>query len=64
MLRAAVAAGSEVGTQARDVMASGGLVSDALVISIIADRVKDANCAGGFILDGFPRTVEQAKKLD
>ena len=64
MLRAAVAAGSEVGQQAKDVMASGGLVSDELVISIIKDRVKDEDCAGGFILDGFPRTVEQAKMLD
>ena len=64
MLRAAVAAGSEVGNQAKDVMASGGLVSDELVISIITDRITDADCAGGFILDGFPRTVEQAKMLD
>merc|ERR1719272_2568138 len=64
MLRAAVTAGSEVGKQAKDVMASGGLVSDSLVISIIKDRVKDEDCAGGFILDGFPRTVEQARMLD
>ena len=88
MLRAAVAAGSEVGSvavvsdtlysdtycfvyaltqvgkQAKDVMASGALVSDELVISVIKDRIKDADCKGGFILDGFPRTVEQAKKLD
>ena len=64
MLRAAVAAGSEVGKQAKDVMASGALVSDELVISVIKDRVKDADCKGGFILDGFPRTVEQATMLD
>ena len=64
MLRAAVAAGSEVGKQAKDVMASGGLVSDDLVVSIIKDRIKEADCAGGFILDGFPRTVEQTKMLD
>ena len=61
MLRAAVAAGSEVGQQAKDVMAAGGLVSDELVISIIKERIKDDDCKGGFILDGFPRTVEQAR---
>lgn len=64
MLRAAVAAGSEVGKQAKDVMASGGLVSDELVVSIIKERITEADCSGGFILDGFPRTVEQAKMLD
>merc|ERR1719238_1131476 len=64
MLRAAVAAGSEVGKQAKDVMASGGLVSDELVVSIIRERIKESDCKGGFILDGFPRTVEQAKMLD
>jgi adenylate kinase len=64
MLRAAVAAGSEVGLKAKDVMASGGLVSDDLVVDIIRDRIKEADCAKGFILDGFPRTVEQAKMLD
>ena len=64
MLRAAVAAGSEVGKQAKDVMASGGLVSDELVVSIIRDRITESDCSGGFILDGFPRTVEQAKMLD
>jgi len=64
MLRAAVAAGSEVGLKAKDVMASGGLVSDELVVSIIRERITEADCEGGFILDGFPRTVEQAKMLD
>jgi len=64
MLRAAVAAGSEVGMKAKDVMASGGLVSDELVVSIIRERIKESDCTKGFILDGFPRTVEQAKMLD
>ena len=64
MLRAAVAAGTEVGKMAKDVMASGGLVSDELVVSIIRDRIQQADCKNGFILDGFPRTVPQATMLD
>jgi len=64
MLRAAVAAGTEVGLQAKDVMASGGLVSDDLVVNIIRERILEADCSKGFILDGFPRTLEQAKMLD
>lgn len=64
MLRDAVANGSEIGKKAKEVMASGGLVSDDIVIGIIEDRIKDADCKNGFILDGFPRTLEQAKALD
>jgi len=64
MLRDAVAAGTPIGKKAKDVMARGDLVSDDIVIGIIQDRIKDPDCSMGFILDGFPRTVEQAKALD
>lgn len=63
MLRAAVAAGTPVGLQARAVMEAGGLVSDAIVIGIIRDRIAEKDAAKGFILDGFPRTVAQAEAL-
>eukprot|EP00756_Hemistasia_phaeocysticola_P005092 Hpha_TRINITY_DN13165_c0_g1::TRINITY_DN13165_c0_g1_i1::g.113471::m.113471/K00939/adk, AK; adenylate kinase len=64
MLRAAVAAGTEVGRKAKEVMSRGGLVDDDLVVGVVRDRILEADCKHGFILDGFPRTVPQAQKLD
>jgi adenylate kinase len=64
MLRAAIAAGSEVGKKAKAIVDSGKLVPDEIVVGIIAERIDDADCARGFVLDGFPRTVNQAKALD
>jgi adenylate kinase len=64
MLRAAAAAGTPVGLQAKEIMAGGGLVSDEIVIGIISDRLDQPDMKKGFILDGFPRTVPQAAALD
>jgi len=64
MLRAAVAAGTPVGLQAKEIMANGGLVPDEVVVGIIADRIELPDAKKGFILDGFPRTVPQAAALD
>ena len=64
MLRAAVAAGTETGLKAKAIMDAGELVSDDIVNAIVAERIDEADCANGFILDGYPRTLAQADAVD
>ncbi len=63
MLRAAIKSGSELGLKVKDVMDSGALVSDELIIALVKERIEQADCANGFLLDGFPRTIPQAQAL-
>lgn len=63
MLRAAVKAGTPLGVQAQAIMAAGGLVSDELIINLVKERLTQADCANGFLFDGFPRTIPQAEAM-
>ena len=64
MLRAAIAAGSDLGKKAKVIMDRGDLVSDEIVVSIIAERLKQPDVKNGFVLDGFPRNTAQAEALE
>ena len=63
MLRAAVKAKTELGQQAKEVMDAGGLVSDDIIIGLVKERIKQQDCASGFLFDGFPRTIPQAEAM-
>jgi len=63
MLRAAVKAGTPLGIEAKKVMDAGGLVSDDIIIGLVKERINEADCANGFLFDGFPRTIPQADAL-
>jgi adenylate kinase len=64
ILRKAVQEGTELGRKAKAIMDSGGLVSDEIIIALVKDRLAQTDCGSGYILDGFPRTLQQAKSLD
>lgn len=63
MLRAAVKAGTPLGVAAKKIMDAGGLVSDEIIINLVKERIKDSDCANGFLFDGFPRTIPQAQAM-
>jgi len=63
MLRAAVKAGTQLGLEAKKFMDAGGLVPDEVIIGLVKERIKDADCANGFLFDGFPRTIPQAEAM-
>jgi adenylate kinase len=63
MLRAAVKAGTPLGLQAKKIMDEGGLVSDEIILGLVSERIKEPDCANGFLFDGFPRTIPQAEAM-
>ena len=63
MLRAAVKAGTELGLKVKEIMETGGLVSDEIIIGLVKERIQQADCANGFLFDGFPRTIPQAQAM-